>query len=158
MCQQQAPSGTLSAQHDVCVKQRVLTVDFWGMLSTLMKSAYWACYSLGRPFNAITERPAAVLMERRCPTSNPGSSEAEGLLIRHIFGGQQPFTGSGLKRWMWRTEKRDDTEQNPGRDAGSLSESEIKPTSLRWGKRPEPPRRRWSKTREGDDRGATAKS
>lgn len=114
------------------------------------------------PFNAITERPVPVLMERRCPTSNPGSSRpgkaAEPNRLRKGGGGGNcRFTASGLQSWTWRTEQRDVTE--PLQEAAPVQPQRVKPS-----RRPrdeangrKPSCRRWLKIRDGESRDATAK-
>lgn len=85
------------------------------------------------PFNAIAERPVPVLMERRCPTSNPGSSEPGKAAKRNrlrkwgktaVLLLQDYKAGHGGR-------SRGTSQNAPGRGAGSAPESEIKPTTPR---------------------------
>lgn len=83
------------------------------------------------PFNAITERPVPVLVQKRCPTSNPGSSgpgkAAEPNRLRK--GGKLPFFRFRITK-LDVEEQWDVTERSRRRRRFS-PESEIKPTTPR---------------------------
>lgn len=111
------------------------------------------------PFNAITERPVPVLMERRCPKSNPGSSgpgkAAEPNRLRK--GGKLPF-------FCFRITKLDVEDGAEGRHRTLQEEAPVQPQRVKSSRQPrddangqKPSCQRWLKIRDGESRDATAK-